>query len=456
MDRISVLIVTYNYGRYLKQCIESVLAQTVDAELEILVVDDGSTDDTRAVAAEFPQVRYIHQEHLGVSAARNRAVAEATGEYLAFLDADDLWKPEKLELQLDYLKEHPDCPAVFTGYENFVQPPLTGQEDWVLRCISFARTDRSCLPTALFRRAAAEELGAFDGALSRGEDSDWTARMKEKGLAGGYLPQILYLRRLHGDNLMNRTARETAREIMGVNMRQVRARVRKDAERARFLPEGISVIIPVWNGEKFIKDCVESVLNQRDELGGVPLEVVVADDGSTDRTAQLAEQAGAVVYRLPHGGVSAARNAGLIRAKYACVFFLDSDDLLSPGALKALYNALSAQPELAAVFSHARDFSEQGVGRSYSGCLPGCALIRKEVFRKVGLFNENLQTGETVEWMVRFRGSGLPHALIERVTLERRVHESNTGVVLRRQEQQDYARILREHLKRKREQGGAQ
>lgn len=454
MDKISVLIVTYNYGRYLPQCLNSVLVQDCGGELEILVVDDGSTDDTARIASEFPQVRYIRQEHLGVSAARNRALAEATGESLAFLDADDLWKPEKLRLQLEYLRAHPDCQAVFTAYENVLEEGLTGEEPWVRRCIAFAKRDRSCLPTGLFRREACAALGAFSTTLSRCEDTDWTGRMAGKGIVSGYLPQVLYLRRLHGGNMMNRSEHECCREVYRSHMGAVQEQVRRKGSRAGFLPEGISVIVPVWNGEKYIVPCVESILAQRAGLGAVPLEVVVADDGSTDNTAALAEQAGAVVYRLPHGGVSAARNAGLIRAKYSCVFFLDSDDLLSPGALKALYDVLQAQPEQMAVFSQARDFSEMGTGRSYSGCLPGCALIRKEVFKKIGLFNQQLQTGETVEWMVRFRAGGLPHTQIDRVTLERRVHESNTGRLMREQEKQDYARILREHLRQKREKRG--
>lgn len=451
MDKISVLIVTYNYGRYLRQCLSSVLAQDCGEELEILVVDDGSTDDTPQIAAEFPQVRYIRQEHLGVSAARNRALSEATGAFFAFLDADDLWKPEKLRLQMDYLRAHPECQIVFAAYENFLEDGLTGKEPWVQRCITFSTRDQNCLPTALFRRELFTTLGMFSTTLSRCEDTDWTARFTQKGVRSAFLPQCLYLRRLHGQNLMNRSDYECCKEVYQAHINMIQDKVRRSGTRASFLPEGISVIIPVWNGETHIKECIESVLTQRESLGELPLEIIVADDGSTDRTASIAGKTGATVLELPHRGVSAARNAAVIKAAYAYVFFLDSDDLLSPGALKALYDAISVQHELAAVFSYARDFSEQGEGRSYSGCLPGCALIRKEVFKKVGLFNEQLQTGETVEWMVRFRASGLPHRLTEAVTLKRRIHASNTGRTMKQQEQQDYARILREHLRQKRE-----
>lgn len=453
MDKISVLIVTYNYGRYLRDCLNSVLSQDCGEELEILVVDDGSTDETRRIVEEFPQVRYLYQEHAGVSSARNRALKEATGSFFAFLDADDMWAPGKLRLQMNYLQAHPDCQAVFTAYENFLESPLTGEEDWVRRCISFSQRDRFCLPTALFRRDVCRQLGEFAPALIRGEDSDWTGRLRVKALTSGYIGQCLYLRRLHGQNLMNRSSGETHSEIQQTHMNLVSGAIQMTREKASFLPEGISVIIPVWNGEKHIQECVQSVLQQASDLGDLPLEVLVMNDGSTDRTAQMALDAGATVCTLPHKGVSAARNMGLIRAKYSQVFFLDGDDRLSSGALKALYDVLSSQSELMAVFSYARDFSAAGVGARYSGCLPGCALIRKSVFRKVGQFNETLQTGETVEWMVRFRDANLPHTLIDRVTLERRIHENNTGRTMRSQEQQDYARILRMHLRKNREKG---
>ena len=153
MAKVSVLIVSRNYGRFLRPCIESVLAQTCSKELEIVLVDDGSTDETAEVLRGFPMVRAVFQPHAGVAAARNRAFREATGDYLAFLDADDLWKKEKLALQLQYLREHPDCEIVFTGYENFLENGVSPDEKWVRQSILFARKNRTCLPTALFTEA---------------------------------------------------------------------------------------------------------------------------------------------------------------------------------------------------------------------------------------------------------------------------------------------------------------
>ena len=97
---VSTVIPAHNYGRYVGEAIDSVLAQTY-SPVEVVVVDDGSTDDTRARLAPYASmIRYLHQEKGGLSAARNTGIRQANGEWIALLDADDLWHPEKLELQL--------------------------------------------------------------------------------------------------------------------------------------------------------------------------------------------------------------------------------------------------------------------------------------------------------------------------------------------------------------------
>src|SRR3990170_4898248 len=99
VKRVSVAIAAYNRAELLRPTIQSILAQTAPA-FEIIVVDDGSTDHTSEVCAGFPAVRYIYQENKGVSAARNTGLRVATGEWIAFCDSDDLWTPDKLEIQL--------------------------------------------------------------------------------------------------------------------------------------------------------------------------------------------------------------------------------------------------------------------------------------------------------------------------------------------------------------------
>ncbi len=456
MAKVSVLIACRNYGRYLRACIESVRGQDCGGEPEIIVVDDGSTDDTAQVAQGEPGVRYVWQPHAGVAAARNRALREAGGEYLAFLDADDLWKKDKLALQLRYLREHPGCEIVFTGYENFLEDGADPDGEWVRRSRLFAEKNRTCLPTALFARSLLLRCGVFDERFRSGEDTEWTTRLGFLGVRCGWLEEKLLLRRLHGANLTRTAGGEPPDRALTAEVLRRNLRLRATGQ---FAGEGISVLVPAYRAEAYLAECLESVRKQRETLGGLPMEILVADDGSDDRTAEIALAHGAQVLTLSHRGSAAARNAALIHARYEYLYFLDADDRSAPDALRTLLQALRAEADRMAVFAQARDFRtetdaggqpfERFADRSYAGCLPGCSLIRKAAFRQVGFFNETLKTGETVEWLARFRTGGLKQAGLACVTLERRIHPASTGAVNREQERRDYARILREHLKRK-------
>ena len=396
MDRISVLIVNYNYGKYIRNCLESVFSQTVKAELEVIVVDDGSTDNSVDVVGEFSNVKCIQLDHSGVSVARNRALAEATGDYLAFLDADDMWNATKLERQLQHLKSNPECPVVFTAYENFIQAPLTGQEDWVKRCIKFAEIDQKCLPTALFRRAAVEKLGLFDSELNRCEDTDWTGRMEERGLEGDYLDEIMYLRRLHGSNLMNRTAQETAKEIMGVNMRKVREKVRIDARRAKFLPDGISIIICARSDQKDLIQHVKAVYNSAKALE-IPHEVLLVNDTPLN-TADFDNCETIVVHNIPKFDLASAYTAGVIKAKYSCVCFYDYKENVSTELIQLMYNSICTDNEKFAAF-YAKNFERGSISFS---------VIKKDAFRKVGFFDcDAMQT-----WIERFKASSCKYTTV--------------------------------------------
>jgi glycosyltransferase involved in cell wall biosynthesis len=164
MTKISIAIPAYNSERCLRETLESALAQTHPAH-EILVVDDGSTDRTEEVARSFGnRIRYIKQQNQGIAGARNTAVKEATGDWIAFLDHDDLILPSKLEKQLALIEANPDLVVVYSAFTYLYSDGTT------CRVPAFPAADlwpalryrTPILPsTSIIRRSAIQEIGGF-------------------------------------------------------------------------------------------------------------------------------------------------------------------------------------------------------------------------------------------------------------------------------------------------------
>lgn len=227
--RVSVLIPCYNAGQYLGAALDSVLAQTYP-DYEIIVVDDGSEDNTPAVAASYGGVRYVYKPHSGVSAARNLAIANARGEFVAFLDADDLWTPDKLEKQVAYLDSHPDCQLVFTGAQNFFQgsPEIMSARQRQLYDAGLEK----CVITCCFRRRVFETWGDFRGDYIYGEDTHFMMRLHVAGVCMDHcIPEPLYLRRVHDKNLSLTHEQARRPEILSIMADAIR-QVRKQGKRS--------------------------------------------------------------------------------------------------------------------------------------------------------------------------------------------------------------------------------
>jgi glycosyltransferase involved in cell wall biosynthesis len=193
---VTVIVAAYNGEKFLRETLESVFAQDYEP-FEVVFVDDGSEDGTAEIARSFP-VRYVHQENQGLPAARNAGLALARGEYVAFLDDDDLLPPTKLAVQARYLSEHPEIGCVlgrqewiFEGIErpDLPRDPIFGEEGGIQ------------LVTAMIRRAVLEELGGFDPTYRYAEDRDLFIRMREHGVEIAVLPDLVLHKRLHGSNM---------------------------------------------------------------------------------------------------------------------------------------------------------------------------------------------------------------------------------------------------------------
>lgn len=236
---VSVVIPTHNYGRFVREAVESVQAQTV-SNLEIIVVDDGSTDHTPAVLARIRDRRLtvVRTPNLGISAARNEGLRRARGEYIAFLDADDRWKPDKLELQLRIMAHHPDVGAIFTNFTRFSDTKVFAEDQFTFfpelvsvpsiptRCgrgkrivtnafTAFLRFTEfpTWLQTFLFRASAIRDLRFVNGQTQDGlrrlimsEDAHFALRAFRRSRVA-YLADPLVEVRRHDANITKRRAR---------------------------------------------------------------------------------------------------------------------------------------------------------------------------------------------------------------------------------------------------------
>lgn len=201
---LSVIIPVYNGERYLGAAIESILQQSLPPQ-EIIVVDDGSSDASAEVAGHYPQVRLIAQENAGAAAARNNGVAQSSGKFLAFLDADDLWVPEKTALQMAKLEKDPSLDAVFGHAVEF----RGDAPDTLLRRRAGESGQTAAnegvpahLPSALLiKRKAFDTVGNYASNFGVAEVVEWFGRAQDEGLRMVTIPQVVMKRRLHESNL---------------------------------------------------------------------------------------------------------------------------------------------------------------------------------------------------------------------------------------------------------------
>ena len=197
---ISVIIPTYNRTHCLGRSVQSVLNQT-HTNLEIIIVDDGSIDDTEGLVASWTDARlcYIKQANQGPSAARNNGVANAKGDIIAFHDSDDEWVENKIEKQLEYWRSHPECGLIYSAYEIklpsgdcYTIPPkgewgnLSGD---IYSRILLQNTIGA--PTVLMNKRVFQEVGGFDESMRILEDWDFDLKVDKKYQIG-FVPEVLF------------------------------------------------------------------------------------------------------------------------------------------------------------------------------------------------------------------------------------------------------------------------
>lgn len=220
----------------------------------------------------------------------------------------------------------------------------------------------------------------------------------------------------------------------------------------------ISIIIPVFNAERYLAEAIESVLMQSVK----PLEIIVVNDGSTDKSEKVANTfKNDICYLLQENkGASAARNLGISLAKGSLLAFLDADDVWTAHKLELQLKALKKNPELDMVFGNVEQFvspeldAENGNRlRSELKIMPGyyvgTMLIKRESFQQVGLFKEDLQLAEFIDWFSRAEDMKLHYKVLPEVVTKRRIHTTNQGLY-KRQHMKDYVSVLKAALDRRR------
>ncbi len=196
---VSAIIPAYNAARFLPEAVESIRRQNYEP-LEIIVVDDGSADATADVARGLgDDIRYVPQANRGPAAARNHGLRLAQGEVIAFLDADDLWPDDKLEVQMGRLLEEPHL-QVILGMAQYVRLPGARHGRFPLEHLTDG-VECTYLSASIFRREAFEAVGPFDESLWTGEDQDWFLRAMEKGIPMAGVKHVTHIYRLHTSNM---------------------------------------------------------------------------------------------------------------------------------------------------------------------------------------------------------------------------------------------------------------
>lgn len=205
----SVIIPTFNRAVFLREAIDSVLAQT-EKDFELIVVDDGSTDHTRELVAEYgDRIRYFFQPNAGASAARNLGIRHAAGNFMAFLDSDDLWLPKKLARQTQWMAAHPNLLLCYTD-EIWIRRGVRVNQK-MIHAKAGGWIYPLCLPrciispsSVLMRRELFDAIGWFDEQLPVCEDYDLWLRVASR-FEVGFIPEPLIVKRGgHPDQLSQR------------------------------------------------------------------------------------------------------------------------------------------------------------------------------------------------------------------------------------------------------------
>ncbi len=197
--RISVVMATLNADRFLRTALDSIASQTLAVD-ELVIADGGSTDQTLQIARRHPFARIVQQSGKGLPDAWNSALAHCTGDVVAFLDSDDMWTADKIELQVRHLEENWAIEAVVGHVQFFLEEGAACPRNFKPELLN--GTYPAPMPGALLiRRSACDKVGLFDTRFPIACDIDWFARLRDLQIRIATLPNLFIRKRVHQSNL---------------------------------------------------------------------------------------------------------------------------------------------------------------------------------------------------------------------------------------------------------------
>lgn len=205
--KVSIIVPTYNRSDYIIEMIESVVSQTYQ-NWELIIVDDGSTDDTKSIISPYisEKIRYFELEHIGRSYARNYGIKQSTGEFISYLDSDDVFLNTKTEKQVNWLLNHPDYAMVYASAlrindfgEYFPIMYLAERSGHIYKDVAMFIPVTITLPSVMIRKEIQEIIGGFDEELDRFEDTDMWRRVARDYKIGALIEPLIKVR-THQEN----------------------------------------------------------------------------------------------------------------------------------------------------------------------------------------------------------------------------------------------------------------
>ena len=434
--QISIIIPAFDAERHIVQALESVRAQNIPSH-EVIVIDDGSKHSPDGlVRSVFPHARLLQQSNLGPAAARNLGLRIARGNFIAFLDADDLWTEGAVARMLRGFDEAPSAELVQGSIRRWRENAGNPAEVSTPAPAYFSFN----VGALMVRRAVFERTGLFDEGLRQSEDVDFHIRMREANVRKLVIPDTVLLYRQHATSSTTLARPSILTKGHGQNWLRLLhaslARRRNAGSGAAMSTAGakgdITVVMVVRNGRKYLPAALSCVRRQTVRPAEILAVVAASEDGSEDYLRAQPD----VRFVVQTGtGLAAARNQGIEAARCDLIAFLDCGDLWHPEKLASQIAALSLLKGPGFSITSFVRVSGQGDDGATTkrvggdgvriGFTPSALVVHRDAVRTIGGFDASLGIGCDSDWFFRARQQRLPCAVASQVLLYKRIHDSN-------------------------------